>query len=65
MQDPRLMSEEDFEKNYIAAIELVNGSHPEQAVQMLEEFIVRACEELAIDNETVINNSARYLSSRI
>ena len=55
MQDPRLMSEEDFEKNYIAAIELVNGSHPEQAVQMLEDLILRACEELAIDNETVIN----------
>ena len=59
MQDPRLMSEEDFEKNYIVAVELVNGSHPERAVQMLEDFIVRACEELAIDNETVINNSAR------
>ena len=55
MQDPRLMSEEDFEKNYLAAIELVNGSHPEQAVQMLEDLILRACEELAIDNETVIN----------
>ena len=55
MQDPRLMSEEDFEKNYIAAIELVNGSHPERAVQMLEDLILRACEELAIDNETVIN----------
>ena len=55
MQDPRLMSEEDFEKNYIAAVELVDGSHPEQAVQMLEDLILRACEELAIDNETVIN----------
>ena len=55
MQDPRLISEEYFEKNYIAAIELVNGSHPEQAVQMLEDLILRACEELAIDNETVIN----------
>ena len=55
MQDPQLMSEEDFEKNYLAAIELVNGSHPEQAVQMLEDLILRACEELAIDNETVIN----------
>ena len=59
MQDPRLMPEEDFEKNYLAAIELVDGSHPERAVQMLEDLIMRACEELAIDNETVINNSAR------
>ena len=55
MQDPRLMSEEDFEKNYLTAIELVDGSHPERAVQMLEDLIVRACEELALDNETVIN----------
>ena len=55
MQDPRLMSEEDFEKNYLTAVELVNGSHPEQAVQILEDLILRACEVLAIDNETVIN----------
>jgi tetratricopeptide (TPR) repeat protein len=49
------MSEEDFEKNYLTAVEIVDGPHPEQAVQMLEDLIVRACEELAIDNETVIN----------
>ncbi len=55
IQDPRLMSEEDFEKNYLAAVELVDGPHPERAVQMLEDLIVRACEELAIDDETVIN----------
>jgi tetratricopeptide (TPR) repeat protein len=48
-------AEEDFEKNYLTAVELVDGPHPEQAVQMLEDLIVRACEELAMDDETVIS----------
>ncbi len=58
MQDSRLMSEEDIEKNYLSAVETVDGSQPERAVQMLEDFIVRACKELAIDNETVSDRAS-------
>ena len=55
MQDPRSMSEEDFEKNYLTVVGIVDGPHPERAVQTLEDLLVRACEELAMNDETVIN----------
>ena len=36
------MSEEDFEKNYLTVVGIVDGPHPERAVQTLEDLLVRA-----------------------
>lgn len=55
MIDPRFMSEDEFEALFDEAAALLNGPHPEQAVQMFDDLIVRACEDVAVDDELTID----------
>lgn len=48
------MTEEEFDRIFVEAIDLVDGPHPEKSVQLLKDLIVRACEELPLNDKTVI-----------
>jgi hypothetical protein len=55
MQDPRQISEAEFEKILKQGLATMEGPKPEEAVRIFDDLIVRACEEMQPDDELAID----------
>jgi tetratricopeptide (TPR) repeat protein len=64
MPDQQTMSTQDFKSRFRDAIQIVNGPHPEYAVQLFKDLILEACEDHRADDEIVIQ-LRMYLGSAL
>ena len=64
MPDQQTMSTQDFKSRFKDAIQIVNGPHPEYAVQLFKDLILEASEDHLADDEIVIQ-LRMYLGSAL
>lgn len=64
MPDQQTMSTQDFKSRFKDAIQIVDGPHPEYAVQLFKDLILEASEDHLADNRIVIQ-LRMYLGSAL
>lgn len=64
MPDQQTMSTQDFKSRFRDAVQIVNGPHPEYAVQLFKDLILEASEDHLADDEIVIQ-LRMYLGSAL
>ena len=64
MPDQQTMSTQDFKSRFKGAIHIVNGPHPEYAVQLFKDLILEASEDHLADEDIVIQ-LRMYLGSAL
>ena len=64
MPDQQTMSTQDFKSRFKDAIQIVNGPHPEYAVQLFKDLILEASEDHLADEDIVIQ-LRMYLGSAL
>ena len=64
MPDQQTMSTQDFKNRFKDAIQIVNGPHPEYAVQLFKDLVLEASEDHPADDEIVIQ-LRMYLGSAL